>query len=301
MKCNYCGYESESEFKFCPTCGANCQVEPPKDEPEFVSQTENQNEFQDEPQFDSQPAPDYVSVNLAKEKILPALKDKLYLAICILLTVSSGLAILNGTLPVLNILFAVFSWMVYSAAKKDVVDTEKLRCISGTAYANYIIFNVFAGIFIACGLLIGVAFSAYSGYMSFSELLAEGIFEVEGLPPDTIDLLDSIDASEILGWILGGVFVFAGIVMLVINLLCYRKIHKFAKSVYVSVENHNPDMIECANTVKIWLWVFGICNVFVALGNISNILLSACNVATPIIAAILIKKYILTNREFDLQ
>ena len=295
MKCNYCGYESESEFKFCPTCGANCQVELPKDEPEFVSQTENQNEFQAEPQIDSQPAPDYVSVNLAKEKILPALKDKLYLAICILMTVSCGLSMIGGSIPLIAILLTVFSWLVYSAAKKDIADTKNLRCISGTIYANYVITNVAAVCLIVIGLLCGLLFSAIADSM---DLLLDS---VGGTDEATRLLVDLLFAGS--GWFVALLFIFIAVIILLINLLGYKKIHRFAKSVYQSIENHNLDKIEYAESSKTWLWFFGIMSAIGAVLSIDGgaiaVLSSGCGAASAIIAAILIKKYILTNNEYN--
>ena len=213
MKCNNCGYESESEFKFCPTCGVNCEAEAQNDEPEFVSQPQN-DEVQPQPEFVSetqyqqpqfqnggfQPEPDYVSVNLAKAKILPALKDKLYLVICILMTVSTGLSIIAGSLPIIEILLTVFSWLVYSAAKKDVADTKNLRCISGAVYANYVIMNVAAVILIVCGLLFGVAFSAIADNM---DLVMDSIGEIDDEAQLVLDIL--FGGS---GWIIAFVFFF---------------------------------------------------------------------------------------------
>ena len=304
MKCNYCGYESESEFKFCPTCGANCQVEVQNNEPEFVSQPQNdevqpQPEFVPEtqyqqPQFQNggfQPEPDYVSVNLAKAKILPALKDTLFLVICILMTVSCGLSIIGGNIPLIAILLTVFSWLVYSAAKKDIADTKNLRSISGTVYASYIVMNVCAGIFIVCGLLFGAVFSSIADSM---DLIMDEIGPMDEATRLVFDLLFSGS-----GWIIAFVFLFMAGIILLINLLGYRKIHRFAKSVYVSIENHNPNMIEYADATKTWLWVFGIFGAVGALFSITSgviaTLAAGCDAAVAIIAAILIKKYVLTN------
>lgn len=257
MKCNNCGFESEQDFDVCSACGRAVEQE-------------------------------YVTINLAKEKILPALKDKLFLVICILMTVSCSLSILNGNIPVIDILLTVFSWLVYASAQKDIADTKNLRCVSGTVYANYVIMNVLAVILVVCGLLIGVSFSAYSNNM---DIIIDAIGEMDEATQLAFDMV-----SDGLGWVIAVFFIVVAGIILAINLFGYRKIHRFAKSIYVSIENHNPDMIESADAARAWLWVFAVVG---AIGSIlgaadSDVLAlisSGCGVAIMIIAAILVKRY----------
>ena len=133
MKCTNCGFESISDFKFCENCGA----------PAPVLETA-------EPQG-------------AENRLLSVLKDKLFFVICILFSVSAATAIVNGGIPVFNILFTVFFWLVYSQAQKGIVSAKHLRCISGTVYANYVVVNVVSIILIVCGVIIAFAIGLLSG------------------------------------------------------------------------------------------------------------------------------------------
>ena len=121
MKCNNCSFESEQDFAFCPNCSA------PAGEPVSVSEP---------------------IVNPVGERVMAALKDKMFLAICVLLTVASAISTFSGGgIPAIIILHTVFLWIAYSKVQKNIVDTKQLRNLSGTVYAQYVVLNVLSIIF----------------------------------------------------------------------------------------------------------------------------------------------------------
>ncbi len=262
MKCTNCGFEQEQQFNYCPNC--------------------------------SKPTESVVgewAVNPAAERILKVFKDKLSLVLCILMTVASAFPLITGQLPVINILFTVFLWLTYSKSTKDIADEKKLRCVSGTVYANYVITNVVSVILIVCGVVIALAL----GLVANSEAIMNSIkIELGSVAPFVNQLPASL--FSIAGWIIRFVFIIVGVVLLVLNLLGMRKIHAFTKSVYQGIIYHKDEFVSPAS-VKNWLIFYGVMSGLSALLSISadfsSAISSGCIAASQIIAAILINKYFL--------
>lgn len=261
MKCNNCGFESEQDFAVCSACGNTAEQE-------------------------------YVTTNPVHERVLMALKDKMFLAVCILMTVACGLSIVSGNLPLINVLTTVFLWLVYFASQKGIADVKQLRCVSGTVYASYVITNVFVVLFAVLGVLVGAA-------ISFIVIDANMLDDLRGsiAVEDAPHVLEAFDMMLIgSGWLIASIFiVFAGAI-LAFNLLGYRKIHRFAKSVYRSIEEHNFEIIEHADAAKIWLWVFAVLGVIGSAYGVADdgafvLISSGCNAAAMIVSALLVKKY----------
>lgn len=262
MKCNNCGHEYNDMFEVCPNCG----VQPDVVEP--------------------------VSLSPAHDTVLSALKDKGFLAICILMTVASGMSLMGGSISVLNILFTVFLWLTYSAAEKGFADSNHLKCISGTVYASYVITNVTSIIFIVCGILSAVLFSLEMAEEALHNGLSivvgeqeinEYIAELEGVVPNALTWF---------GMVFSITFVVIGVLVLVFNIIAMKKIHLFAKSVYQGIELQNSTF-ENPKAVKNWLMVFGVCGAISTLsgGNIVAFIANGCAAATTIIASTLVNKY----------
>lgn len=265
MKCERCGFETEENVQFCPICGTAV------------------NAVSAEP----------ISVNPAGDRVLMALKDRLFLAICILLSVSSVLSLAANGLPLLNILFSVFLWLTYAQSRKNIPDVQHLRSISGVTYAYYVIMNVASIIFIVCGVIFGAALSAVAGSEEFLEVLEESFLEA-GVSAAELGI--PLDALGAFGWMFGIAFVIAGVMVLITNLLGIRKIHRLAKSVYVSVDYCTLN-IENARGAKNWLMFFGIVGVISAASTIANgdtigALAVGTNAAAIIIASVLVNKYL---------
>jgi hypothetical protein len=271
MKCNKCGFESERGTQFCVNCGQPC----------------NDNNTQ---------IVEPVSINPAADKILGALKDNLYLVLCIIMSASCIFSISADGLPLINILTTVFLWLAYVDARKGIANENHLRSVSGTVYASYVITNVACIILIVCGLLFGVLFSIVASaeevidelqYALSEYNLGEYGLNVGDIPKQYV---------TILGWAVGFVFVFAAVIGLLVNILGMKKIHRFAKSVYQGIIYQNPNF-ENARAVKNWLVFFAVCSSISTLSTITSIYAfgTACSTAALIIAAILVNKYFVTN------
>ena len=261
MKCVNCGFENRDDFAFCANCGAaNATVLPTK--------------------------------SVAEVRALEIVKSKLFLTICILITVASGLSIINEGLQIIPLLLAIFMWMAYANGTKDKVDFNDFRKISGTVYANYVIVNVAAIIVIVCGVVVGFLLSS----LSFLDL-PEFIHTISPDFEEFLTLLPDIGMVAI-SMILGLIFVFAGTAMLIINILGMRKIHFFAKEFYNGIITGDITA-QFANSARSWLIFFAIVDGISAVSTISvdtvGGLIQGCLVAAMILTIKIIDKYILVQ------
>lgn len=279
MKCSNCGFENQQNFEYCVNCGTEMpKVQSAQTEPVGI-----------EP----------VSLNPAADKVMNALKDSMFLVLCILMSVSCVMSIAIGNVPLLNILITVFLWLTYADANKGFASENHLRSVSGTVYASYIITNVACGILIACGVLLGVMNSVIDGADILTELLVE--FGISGISSDMSDLMSQEMLGHI-GIVLAIVFVLIAVICLVINLLGMKKIHRFAKSVYMGIMFQNPNF-ENSRAAKNWLLFFGICSAISAMtslagGSVVATLATGCSAASAIIASILIDKYLVSENYY---
>ena len=264
MICRSCGFENGQDFSYCPNCGALAQSDP--------------------------------GVNVAAQRILPALKDTLFLVLCILMSVSCGLTLISSGPDVISILFTIFLWLVYAQARKDIVDVNHLRRVSGTVYARYVILNVCAIALIVLGGLFALCFSALVSNAAFlNELMAE--LETEFSMYDIQSFMQILPSVS--GAIIFAIFALAGVLIFVLNIFSTRYIHRFAKSVYKSVESGKLELKHVKATYS-WLIVFAVCSGLGLLGNLGSgdvmvTISSGASCAMPILAALLIKKYLLTE------
>ncbi|MBQ2704893.1 MAG: zinc ribbon domain-containing protein [Clostridia bacterium] len=272
MKCQKCGFEIQEGMGFCSKCGTAIT---------YTSQPE-------------QPVQSEPSVNIFNpfaERIMSVVQDKLFLTICILMTVSCGCSVLSGSLPdIISILFTIFLWLAFANGQKGVLPTEHLKCVSGTVYANYVIANVVSGIFIVCGII----FLSSFGYASkLGEYYIYELMNKLGLSLNLVVDIAQISLAAIF-LIFGFAFIFAAALMLVFNLLGMKKIHRFVKSAYQSVNSPAP-YFENPVGAKNWLMFFGVCSVISSLSALNSGLLafvaSACAGVAGILGSVLIGKY----------
>lgn len=265
MKCNHCGQEITENAAFCTNCGMSVCTPPQQD-------------------TDYQPP-----VNPTYARALSMMQDGMLLPICILMTVATATGVLCRSFNVIQILFTIFLWLVWSKAKKNVLDTVNMRRVSGCVFAMEVIYWVCIVIY----SLIATMCLAFLPYLL-------QYFEKYGFPysfnfgvgvPD--GLFASLTVSVILTIIVGILIVMA-VVMLVINLFGIRNIHKFTKSLYMSAE-HGGYPPEKIHTAKNWIMVLGILQAISALSNVDTSVWAAassgCAAAAMIMLSILIGKY----------
>ena len=305
MKCNRCGFEAEPMPNFCPNCGlpqtAAAQPQPapqyqqPQPAPQYQPQPAPQYQPQPAPQYQPQAqyqppfAPSMPAVDTASATILGVLRDPLFLALCILMSVCCILSISAGSIPLIQILLTVFLWLTYAHAIKGQADAAQLRNVSGTVYASYVITYVVAGILVVCGLIVGLAFSAV---MEDPAIMQE-IFAELALDPETMAMVDGLFSVAGFGLLIG-VFVVIAVMMIIINAFSMRYFHRFAKSVYRSIEN-KALKLECMKASKVWLFIVGGCSTFSALsvllqGNMVNAMTTGCSAALYFVAGALVNK-----------
>ena len=264
MKCTNCGHESPQDFAFCPACGEPAQAHPA-------------------PPAEAVQSP-------AAQRILPALQDTLFLALCILMSVSCLLTLSSSGLPLLNILVTVFMWLAYSQATKGIADENHLRCVSGTVFAMYVINYVLAVLILVCGVIITAAFSFLTSSPEHLETLLSEFADVEVLATVT-EVLPMIPSGLILF-----VFLFASALLVVMNIFSMRYLHRFIQSVYRSLENGVLNLV-FTRTAMIWLFVIGGLNIPGCLSALSSsfatALLCAVNAALCFVAGLLIRNHLL--------
>lgn len=262
MKCIHCGFETQQSP--CPNCGADIQ-------PEAASQ------------------------NTAAQRILCALKDNLFLVICILTSVSCLLALAADGLPLLDILTTVFLWLTYAQSRKDIADAKHLQCVSGTIYARYVINYVLAGLLLVMGFIFAFAFSFLAEDPDFMDTLLSGFVDMD----DSITAFVSMFAS-LSGGLVAFLFALISALVVVANIFTMRYIHRFAKSVYQSVESGTLEL-KHVNAVQILLFIISGCCALSALPALTSSelisgLSSGVSCAAALLAGLLIRKH-LTSEE----
>ncbi len=272
MKCMHCGFEVADEFSFCPNCGKK-QIEYSSDE-----QSSNLENLA-------------VSINPVEDFMLRVLKDKLFLVLCILVSSATVFALANDSINIIGILMSVFLWLTYASAYKGIADTNHLRSVSGTYYANYIISFIGAILVLVLGLLMTFVFGVIA---TGNELMSSIVEEMEFAAGDTVaDLLIGL-LSVSAAWVFV-IFALIGVGIILVLKFAVKPTHSFIQSIYKSLEK--GEFLFCsANTAKTWLLISGILSGFSAVGcllimNVSGFLSAGSTAAASIIGSILIKKY----------
>lgn len=263
MKCNQCGFESEQSFSYCLRCGAG-------------------------------PQPVCVSQNGAAVSVLAALKDNLFLVICILMSASCVLSLAASNLPLITILTTIFLWLTYAQSRKDIADAKHLRCVSGTVFAQYVITYVVVGLLLVVGALCATVFTFFAYDSEIMDALLGSFMEIDGSYAAYLGAIASISGGVIMI-----ICVFAAALVALMNIFSIRYIHRFAKSVYQSIETGVLDL-KYANATQIWLFIFGAFNGIGTLISLSTDLTaslsSAAGCATCILAGLLIRKYFIPEK-----
>lgn len=245
MKCNRCGHESDFDFIFCPTCGYETPTAPVSDNPDTR-----------------------VSANPVYHHLTGAFSDSLFLLLSILMTAHCGITLLSGSgFNIISILLTVFLWLVYSSAKNGTIDSAKIKNISGTVYANYIVLFVVSILLIVSSamlLMSGGIISASDGLITPQE--SEEI--LNEMPSYFTSLVDFNTLSDMsLFFVIMSIAMgIVSIGMLLFTIFGIRRIHRFVKSVYQCLDAGYMSY-ENANGASGWLIFFGIVEVISALST----------------------------------
>ncbi len=270
MKCLNCGFENQESVVFCQGCGA---------------QLESEQISVSEAVIDSAPAANY-----AADWVLSLFKDKLFLVLCILYSIMTAM-----NLSIIGVLITVFMWLCFANAKKNIVNVDHMRCLSGTLFARYILNYAVAGLLVILSGLLSVLFGLI-GYTSAPYEEETGI------------------AIGILIAIVLAFYLSMAAIVAVINYLCYRKFHILAKTLYKGVAVGDLSGVTFAKNVIRWLWANAIITLvmvafylimcatmiviagFVAIVYVFSAVMmfvtSGVAVATYIVSAKLINKYL---------
>lgn len=266
MKCTFCGAEIAENSVFCAGCGQPVQTM-------------------------AQPnGPSLAPKNVAAEYVLSALRDPLFLVIAILVTTSCALTVLSGSgIPVIQLLAAIFLWLVYSQQKNQTFDGSHMRKVSGVVYAQYVLNYILAAALIICG----------GAFIPASVLLHES-YDIIGEFVDSADLAILEELTETLGlslslilMIVGIVLLLVGVLVIVFNAVGYRRIHRFVKSVYQSVDYGCVGFMHC-HAAQVWLVVFGVCSLISILTSDVNLLSIGCTLAQGIamvLGSVIVRRY----------
>ena len=261
MKCSNCGFEAAQDSLFCPQCGARMtQVEAPR--------------------------------GTFADRILPALKDPLFLVVCILQSVACVFSLAYGTIPLIGILFTVFLWLAYAQAHKNIADANHLRCVSGTLYAQYILEYVSAGLLLVVGVILAIAFTVAGSSISYLWGAVMDALAVQlGAYNSILALLSTVSGS-----VFFFICAFFATLKVVFNLFTLRYLHRFTKAVYQGIEQDASE-IQHVTTAKIVLFILGgltlVSSLSGLIGNqLNDFFSSAASGSCAIIAGLLVHKHL---------
>ncbi len=211
MKCTYCGADVQ-DGEFCPFCGAQFSSQAQPAAPSVAPSVGTYGYAEAYPQ-----------ANVA-EKLVSAFRSQNFFLACILMTAYCVLSFLVGltsdtvSVPVFEVLFAVFFWLLHLNAKKGVLSGGKLKALVTTVRVHYILSLVGAIIAAVAGLIITVFFQSAlllpGGVGWWGEFWA-GSFSIIGLTQ-----------------------IFFGVGLICLAWFVLKKIAEFAESVYISVESN---------------------------------------------------------------
>ena len=315
MRCQSCGAVIEDNSAFCTVCGARQNPVLQRTEEKYGSSA---------PAYDSREA--YYSSGSAVGPVYCAVfREPLFLVITILMTVSAVVSLFTGVnfgdnsyeivlTAVIPVLFAVALWLIFAEFRTDkpLYKTTGLAIASGTVKAMFILIWIAVGI-VAVVMVLMIVFGSllvnYLPYPFIQDLpdifndLPGGLgvaYPVSGgIPAPSIPMptnpgynAQALSTGMILMICIGGLIVIA--LLIVVNLCFYRKLHRFTKSLCVSLKNDYLQ-VECVRPVKAWLIVIAVFSFIAAVNAIRltpfGAIASICQGLAAVFASVLMGRH----------
>ncbi len=213
-----------------------------------------------------------ITLNDSGDFVKSVFGDKLFLIATILLTVSAGITLFMGALPILQAFIVVAMFMLYSKASKgaQLKDLQSpLKILNGTVLAQQIIIWILVGLcFIASGIIAIVALVIIT-----SNEISIDFSSFEEINSDII-----IGFAVALLLIVAVALVIVAVVYILFNIFCLGKMRKCSRSLVVSSET-GDFRIEKLNAVKGWLMALGIIGIISALLSCASVPMSAAQLS----------------------
>ncbi len=217
--------------------------------------------------------------------IIYALRHPLFLVLCILVSAGAALGAMKSDISPIRVLMVIFLWLCFAKARKNSVPTAQLRQISGTFFASYVANYIAAGTCILFGSLF-LIFPMLGMYGFVNDLLQE-------FGASVYTFHDSLAVFYVLFAIAGIMFLVLGIGLLIMNLLGYRRIHRFLQVLYQNAEAPAALTLNVKN-IRGWMIAIGVFSIVVSLGsgfwNWLSWFSGFCDGAAWIVCSILLRK-----------
>ena len=256
------------------------------------NQTNTEQENNTQAEFE-QPATEPV-VTLEPEPIIKkpilAVKDNLFLVMCILISVATVFSF-----ELIELLLAIGMWIAYANVKSDKSLVSPAKLCATAMKVGYILTWVVSVIALVCGIILLVSSVALPAIFAEAGAL-DVIYESEELGLIFDEFATMGIAQELLilmAFIFLSVFLIVlCVVMILLNIFFIKNAYKFAESVRDNIEYDGP--ILKAKTVSTWVLVLAIFQGVSALGSIGNFsafVSTGATVALFIITYMWLKKY----------
>ena len=280
MFCKNCGSPVDDGAKFCKNCGGKiAEAEDVKAE-EPVTE-----EVKVEPAAITVSEP--VSSNPVKAKLEEILSGQIFLILAVLLSVSAVFSLAVGSFNVITVLFVIFTWLAFAAAKKNDLQPSHIRNVSGTFFAVEILLWVAVGLF---GVL---AITVLALGSSFGARFASILNQYSGTHLNIPSFAYGGAAVSVIIF----VALLVVIAVIIVMNLGYITIHKFFRSLYQSLDS-GVASLEKAKAASGWCLALGIISGIGALGSLGgtassfmSFIASGSFAAVWILLYVMIKKY----------
>ena len=316
MRCHSCGAVIDDNAAFCTVCGARQDPVLNKAEQKYSDgpdQFGGSDQYGDSSRFGSQYS-QYQGGSTVGSVYTGVFREPLFLAITILMTVSAAVTLFSGIrlgeystglnlAAAIPILYAVALWLIFAEFRTDKAQysTTGLAIASGTTKAVVIITWIAVGMVAVIMVLLILFGHLLVNYLTipfiedFPDILdipgALGAAHVplQGAPRQTVP---GLDTAMILLIVICGVLAIAALVVL--NIFFYKKLHRFTKSLCVSLKNDYLQ-VDCVRPVKAWLIVMAVITFLGAAGAIAlnpvAAIGSICQGLAAIFASVLVGRH----------